>query len=58
MKTVILKDGTPVPAVDQGTWFMGEKPAKRKDEIAARRVLIRKACIKSALGICLNRLAN
>jgi hypothetical protein len=30
MKTVILKDGTHVPAVGQGTWFMGEKPSKRK----------------------------
>lgn len=37
MKTVILKDGTPVPAAGQGTWFMGEKPSKRKDEIAALR---------------------
>ncbi len=37
MKTVILKDGTPVPAVGQGTWFMGEKPSRRKDEIAALR---------------------
>ena len=37
MKTVLLKDGTEVPAVGQGTWFMGEKSSKRKDEIASLR---------------------
>ncbi len=37
MKTIMLKDGTPVPVLGQGTWYMGEKYRKRDDEIAALR---------------------
>jgi len=36
-RTVTLPDGTPVPALGQGTWNMGEVPAARPDEIAALR---------------------
>lgn len=31
-------NGTPVPALGQGTWKMGENRAKRRDEIAALRL--------------------
>ena len=31
-KTVKLPDGTLVPAIGQGTWFIGEQRAKRKEE--------------------------
>ena len=37
MKTIMLKDGTPVPVLGQGTWYMGEKYQKRDQEIAALR---------------------
>ncbi|MET3600850.1 aldo/keto reductase [Martelella mangrovi] len=37
MKMVTLPDGEQVAALGQGTWFMGDKPANRKDEIAALR---------------------
>lgn len=37
MKEVILSDGTRVPALGQGTWFMGENKAKRAQEIEALR---------------------
>jgi diketogulonate reductase-like aldo/keto reductase len=37
MKTVILPDGTPVPALGQGTWMMAEDRSKRSAEIAALR---------------------
>ncbi len=36
-KTVTLPGGETVPALGQGTWFMGEQPARRPDEIAALR---------------------
>ncbi|TCP10662.1 diketogulonate reductase-like aldo/keto reductase [Crenobacter luteus] len=35
MKTVTLPSGVKVPALGQGTWFMGEQRARRADEIAA-----------------------
>lgn len=38
MRNVILKDGTAVPQLGQGTWNLGERPGKRKDEIAALRL--------------------
>jgi diketogulonate reductase-like aldo/keto reductase len=37
MKTVKLPDGTHVPQLGQGTWMIGETPARRADEIAALR---------------------
>ncbi len=37
MKTVKLPSGETVPALGQGTWGMGEKPAHRSAEIAALR---------------------
>lgn len=33
-----LSDGTPVPRVGQGTWFMGEDPSSRREEIASLRL--------------------
>lgn len=36
-KTVALPDGTRVPALGQGTWRMGEEPARTADEIRALR---------------------
>lgn len=35
MRTVTLPGGVQVPALGQGTWYMGESAAKRADEIAA-----------------------
>lgn len=35
MKTVALPGGKRVPALGQGTWYMGEDRAARKDEVAA-----------------------
>ncbi|BAN96333.1 hypothetical protein E05_15670 [Plautia stali symbiont] len=35
MKTIQFNDDTPLPAIGQGTWYMGEKPAQRAQEIAA-----------------------
>ena len=35
--TVKLPDGTAVPALGQGTWFMGETPGQAKAEVAALR---------------------
>ncbi|MBZ6392198.1 MAG: aldo/keto reductase [Pantoea dispersa] len=35
MKTIQFNDDTPLPAVGQGTWYMGENPAQRAQEIAA-----------------------
>lgn len=35
MKTVTLPGGERVPALGQGTWYMGEDRAARKDEVAA-----------------------
>lgn len=38
MKTVLLPSGERVPALGQGTWFMGEDPSRRRDEIATLRL--------------------
>lgn len=38
MKTLSLPSGRPIPVLGQGTWEMGEDPAKRKDEVAALRL--------------------
>ena len=35
MKTVHLPSGESVPALGQGTWYMGEDPGVRQDEVAA-----------------------
>ena len=35
MKTVRLPSGEPVPALGQGTWYMGEARSARKEEVAA-----------------------
>ena len=37
MKHVVLPCGESVPALGQGTWNVGDDPARRKDEIAALR---------------------
>ena len=37
MKQVRLKNGISVPAIGQGTWHIGDDPAKRKSEIEALR---------------------
>lgn len=37
MKKVLLKDGTSIPAVGQGTWYMGEKRSQRSSEIESLR---------------------
>ena len=37
MKTIALPDGTPVPALGQGSWMMAERPERRAGEIAALR---------------------
>ena len=36
-KTVTLPGGERVPALGQGTWYMGEQPGRRADEVAALR---------------------
>lgn len=36
-RTVTLPDGTLVPAIGQGTWYMGDDPARRASEIEALR---------------------
>jgi diketogulonate reductase-like aldo/keto reductase len=33
-----LPSGDPIPMLGQGTWFMGEDPARREDEITALRL--------------------
>lgn len=38
MKRVVLPGGEAVPALGQGTWFMGEEAARRAEEIAALRL--------------------
>jgi diketogulonate reductase-like aldo/keto reductase len=38
MRTVLLPSGERVPALGMGTWYMGEDPAKRTEEIAALRL--------------------
>ena len=37
MRSIILPDGTAVPALGQGTWMMAERSDRRADEIAALR---------------------
>src|SRR5699024_1226869 len=37
MKTVTLPAGEQVPAFGQGTWYMGEDPTRREEEIATLR---------------------
>lgn len=37
-RSVKLKDGTLVPQLGQGTWYIGDEPSKRKDEIATLRL--------------------
>ncbi len=37
MKTVTLMDGTRIPALGQGTWYMGEDPLKHDSEIETLR---------------------
>jgi diketogulonate reductase-like aldo/keto reductase len=37
-RTVTLPDGTRVPAIGQGTWFMGENASHRATEVAALRL--------------------
>ena len=37
MRNVLLKDGTPIPALGQGTWYMGEKRSLRDSEIESLR---------------------
>ena len=38
MRTVLLPDGTEVPALGQGTWHMGERTGAAKDEVAALKL--------------------
>ena len=38
MKTVALPNGERVPAFGQGTWYMGDSPARRAEEIATLRL--------------------
>lgn len=38
VRTVTLPDGTPVPALGQGTWRMGDDRARRPEEVAALRL--------------------
>ncbi len=35
MRRLELADGTPVPVIGQGTWHLGEDPARRRQEVAA-----------------------
>jgi diketogulonate reductase-like aldo/keto reductase len=37
MHSIQLKDGTKVPVLGQGTWFMGEQKQKQEEEIKALR---------------------
>lgn len=38
VRTIPLPSGRPIPVLGQGTWLMGQDPAKREDEIAALRL--------------------
>ena len=38
MRTVVLPDGTEVPALGQGTWHMGERTGAAKAEVAALKL--------------------
>jgi len=37
VRTTPLPSGRPIPVLGQGTWRMGEDPARRKSEVAALR---------------------
>src|SRR5208337_3193836 len=37
MREVRLQRGVEVPVLGQGTWFMGEDPSRREEEMAALR---------------------
>lgn len=37
MKSIFLPDGTELPAVGQGTWYLGEHPGTRADELQTLR---------------------
>lgn len=37
MKEITFPNGVKVPALGQGTWYMGENPTKKEDEIRALR---------------------
>jgi diketogulonate reductase-like aldo/keto reductase len=37
MRTTLLPSQTPVPILGQGTWFLGDEPNRRQQEIAALR---------------------
>ena len=37
MRTITFPNGRVLPAIGQGTWFLGDSPARRDDEIAALR---------------------
>jgi diketogulonate reductase-like aldo/keto reductase len=36
-RTVLLPDGTALPAIGQGTWYMGEKQSSQEEEVRALR---------------------
>lgn len=36
-RTIQLPDGTTLPAIGQGTWYMGEKQSSRREEVQALR---------------------
>jgi diketogulonate reductase-like aldo/keto reductase len=38
IKTVLLPSGKPIPVLGQGTWYMGEDPARKKREVDALRL--------------------
>lgn len=38
MRRIVLKDGTDIPVIGQGTWRMGERVSERKAEVTALRV--------------------
>ncbi|MFJ9349303.1 aldo/keto reductase [Streptomyces sp. NPDC101237] len=37
-RTITLRSGEEIPALGQGTWYLGENPARREQEIAALRL--------------------
>lgn len=34
-RIVTFADGTPLPAIGQGTWYMGESPDLHRQEVSA-----------------------
>lgn len=38
VRTIKLPSGEMIPVLGQGTWYMGDEPGKRRDEIAALRL--------------------